>query len=303
VHAVFASLAGRTVLGYCPGMLERQDLVLCAGTLLESSLKERLPAAQAAGFTGVSLWLADVFRARGEGMSDTDIRALIDDHGLEVAELDCLTSWLPGSGPPPDAPFEVDDAIRANDEEFFAVANAIGGRSLNIAEIWGSAIALDAAVEAFARVCDRAAEHGLLVHLEFLPWSAFPNLNAAWEVVRLADRPNGGLIIDSWHCARSTTTLADLAAIPGDRVTAVQLSDATPEPTHEVITEETMHQRLLPGEGAAQVVEIVQTLDAIGCNAPIGVEVFSDELNAMDPVDAARLVADATRRVLARAAQ
>ena len=49
-----------------------------------------------------------------------------------------------------------------------------------------------------------------------------------------------------------------------------------------------MHARQLPGEGAAHVVEIVQTLDAIGCTAPIGVEVFSDTLWAMDPGDAAR---------------
>ena len=67
----------------------------------------------------------------------------------------------------------------------------------------------------------------------------------------------------------------------------MQLSDALPEPSPDV-TDETMHARQLPGEGAAHVVEIVQTLDAIGCTAPIGVEVFSDALWAMDPGDAAR---------------
>ena len=112
--------------------------MLCAGTLLPTGLAERAKAAQAAGYTGVSLWMADVHRARAEGMRDADIRALLDDHGLEIAELDCLTSWLPGSGPPADAPFEVDDAMRASDEEFFAIADSIGGRSVNIAEIWGS---------------------------------------------------------------------------------------------------------------------------------------------------------------------
>ena len=283
-------------------MLGRDDIVLCAATLLPTGLAERAEAAQAVGFAGVSLWMADVHRARAEGMRDADIRALLDDHGLEIAELDCLTSWLPGSAPPPNAPFEIDDAMRATDDEFFAVADAIGGRSLNIAEIWGSEVPVDVAVEAFASLCDRAAEHGLLVHLEFLPWSTFPDLNAAWEVVRLADRPNGGLIIDSWHCARSATTIDDLAAIPGDRVTAVQLSDALPNAAPDV-TDETMHFRLLPGDGAAHVVEIVQTLDAIGCQAPIGVEVFSDELWAMSPDAAARRAFDATQRVLAEAAR
>ena len=58
-----------------------------------------------------------------------------------------------------------------------------------------------------------------------------------------------------------------------------------------------------PGEGVGHVIEFVRTLDRIGCQAPIGVEVFSDELAAMDPSEAARRVADATRRLLAEAAQ
>jgi sugar phosphate isomerase/epimerase len=284
-------------------MLGRDDLVLCAGTLLASSLPERAKAAQAAGYAGMSLWLADVMQARRDGMTDADIRALFVDHGLEVAELDCLANWLPGTTAPPDLPFDVDDVMLATDHDFYAIAESIGGRSINAAEIFGSPTELDAAVEAFVGVCDRAAEHGLLVHLEFLPWSAFPNLSSAWEVVRLADRPNGGVLVDTWHCARSDTTLADLMAIPGDRVLGVQLSDATAEPAYETITEETMRARLLPGEGVGHVIEFVRTLDRIGCQAPIGVEVFSDELAAMDPSEAARRVADATRRLLAEAAQ
>jgi sugar phosphate isomerase/epimerase len=281
-------------------MLGRDDIVLCAGTLLPTGLRERAEAAAAAGYTGMSLWMADVHRARAEGLSDADIRAVFDDHGLEIAELDCLTTWLPASAPPADAPFEIDDAMRAVDTEFFAVADAVGGRSVNIAEIWGSAVPRDAAVEAFATLCDRAAEHGLLVHLEFLPWSAFPNLNAAWDVVRLADRPNGGLIVDSWHCARSDTSVDDLAAIPGDRVLAIQLSDALAEASPDV-TDETMRARQLPGDGVAPIADIVRTLDAIGCTAPVGVEVFSERLFAMDPADAARESYDATARVLAAA--
>jgi sugar phosphate isomerase/epimerase len=283
-------------------MLGRDDLVLCAATLLASSLPERAEAARSAGFTGMSLWLSDVVRARREGMTDTGIRALFDDNGLEVAELDCLANWLPDTTVPSDLPFEVDDVMFASDHDFYEIAESIGGRSVNAAELFGSPADRDAAVEAFAGVCDRAAEHGLLVHLEFLPWSAFPTLNSAWDVVRLADRPNGGLLVDSWHCARSTTTLADLAAIPGDRVLGVQLSDAPAEPAYPEITEETMRARLLPGDGVADVVEIVRTLDRIGCQAPIGAEIISDDLAAMDASEAARRAADATRRVLAEAA-
>jgi len=37
----------------------------------------------------------DYQAARDEGLSDSDIRTLLDDHGLAVAEVDPLWSWLP----------------------------------------------------------------------------------------------------------------------------------------------------------------------------------------------------------------
>jgi hypothetical protein len=49
-----------------------------------------------------------------------------------------------------------------------------------------------------------------------------------------------------------------------------------------------MRAPLLPGDGVGEVIEFVRMLDRIGCRAPIGVEVFSDELAAMAPLDAAR---------------
>jgi hypothetical protein len=42
-------------------------------------------------------------------------------------------------------------------------------------------------------------------------------------------------------------------------------------------------------------------LDAGGCTAPLGVEVFSEELIEMSPLDAAERVITATRRVLSAA--
>ena len=67
------------------------------------------------------------------------------------------------------------------------------------------------------------------------------------------------------------------------------------------IIHETLEARRLPGEGAADLVGLIRTLDAIGCTAPISVEVFSAELRKLPPVDAARRAAETTRAVLAKA--
>src|SRR5436309_2866211 len=74
------------------------DLVLCSGTLArEASFRERVDAAVAGGFSGISLWGRDYGSARREGLEDADLRALLADHGLAVAELDLAWWWLPGA--------------------------------------------------------------------------------------------------------------------------------------------------------------------------------------------------------------
>src|SRR5262249_30773651 len=160
--------------------------------------------------------------------------------------------------------------------EMFAIADALGARSINAADVLGGSWSVDDAADAFAGLCDRAAEHGLLVHLEFLPWSRIPDLATAWEVVRGADRANGGVAIDAWHWFRSPTPsdLTTLRAIPGDKVLGIQLDDAPVEPEANLMSA-TLHERLLPGEGAIDLAALLGALRDIAAVAPIGVEVFS----------------------------
>ena len=66
---------------------------------------------------------------------------------------------------------------------------------------------------------------------------------------------------------------------------------------------ETMEARGLPGAGSIPLVDVIRTLDAIGSSAPIGVEVFSTELQRLPAEEAARRCAEAGRRVLAAARQ
>jgi sugar phosphate isomerase/epimerase len=280
--------------------LEPGDLVLCSGTLpRHTPFRERVEAASTAGYRAVSLWGRDYDAARQEGYTDSDLRALLDDHGLMVAELDPAWWWTPGAATfsiPPE--LDPVDVFRFGEAELFRIGEALGARSVNAADVVGGDWDVADAAESFAGLCDRAAEFGLLVHLEWLAWSRVPDLTTALEVVTLADRPNGGLNIDMWHCARTGTQPADLLAIPGQRVFAVQIDDGPAEP-EENLVEATLHQRLVPGDGAFDLRGYLGALRRIGVAAPIGVEVFSDDLHALGPRLAATRAAEATRRVLA----
>lgn len=153
------------------------DLVLCSGSLArEATFRERVAAAVAGGFAGLSLWGRDYFRAQGSGLSDADLRTLLADSGIAVAELDLAWSWLPGASDI-HIPAELDtEELFAYDEaDLFRIGDAVGARSINAIDVFGGAWSVDDAAAAFAGLCDRAAEHGLLVHIEFLPWSRIPD--------------------------------------------------------------------------------------------------------------------------------
>jgi sugar phosphate isomerase/epimerase len=278
------------------------DLVLCAATALATPLLDRLAPARAAGYAGVSVWPFEVEALRAGGVDDDELRTRIADAGLAVGELDAITTWLPGHTPPPAMDAAMAAQLLANTAQALCpMGEAIGARSVTVVEYYGAVVDVDVAAEAFAGVCDVAAEHGLVVHLEPLPWTGIPDLTAGWAIVRGADRPNGGLLVDSWHLFRSGSTLEQLAAIPGSAVLGVQLDDAPATPEAD-LEDETMHRRLLPGEGELDLVGFVRTLREIGSPAPIGVEVFSDALAALPVAEVAQRTAAATRAVLAAAA-
>ena len=281
-------------------MLGAGDLVLCSGTLpAGTDFDTRLTAASAAGFAGISLWGRDYAAARDAGRSDADLRAMLGDHGLAVAELDPAWWWLPGAADLGASLVAHDDrqVFAYDEDDLFGIAEVLGARSVNAVDVFGGEWSVDDAAESFAALCDRAVERGLLVQLEFLPWSRIPDVQAAWEVVRRADRPNGGIAVDAWHFVRSGSTLHDLAAVPPDRILGVQLDDG-PLAAEDDLVHATLHERRLPGDGEFDLVGLCTAL--AGCPAPIGVEVFSDTLHALDPAEAARRAADATRAVVFR---
>ena len=270
--------------------------MLCAGTLAGASIQERAAAAQAGGFRGLSLFAGDYRRARADGLTDDDLRGLLAEAGLEIGELDPLISWLPGAE-------QGLELFRASEDEFYRIADALGARSINAIVFAAEKLPRDLIVEHFAALCDRAVERGLLVHLEFMPWTQIRDAVAAAEIVTLADRPNAGIMFDSWHHFRSDLSNEDLRArIPIERILAVQLSDAPSEPEADPVAE-TLNRRRLPGDGDIDLPELIRTLREGGSPAPFGVEIFATDLSALSPKEVARRCANATRTVIERSLQ
>ena len=272
-----------------PVTLGPDALVLCAGTIPLASFSERIAAARAGGFDGVSLRLGDYARARRAGLSDADLRACLDGEGIAVAEIEALAAWRPGI-----VPARPGHGIA----EVLDVAGAVGARSVSVVEGAGAPLPVDDAAEWFSTLCDRAAAGGLLVHIEPWPGSGL-DLATAAAVVAAAHRPNGGLLIDTWHLARTDGGEASLQSIPGARITGLQMSDSPPvvRPESDYL-EAALTRRLVPGEGALDLIGFVRRLAARGCRAPLGAEVWSTALASEPPTAVARRVGDAMRALL-----
>ena len=153
-------------------------------------------------------------------------------------------------------------------------------------------------MESFAGLCQRAADYGLLVHLEFMPWTQVGSVLDALAIVEEAGSPNGGIMLDTWHHFRSSVSTPDLLArVPAEKILACQLNDAPAQAEPDPI-QETLHRRRLPGEGDISLLEVLRYLRDGGSPAPLGIEVFSDDLLGQAPEAVASACAESLRNIL-----
>lgn len=216
------------------------------------------------------------------------MRHVLADHGLQVAELDPLLNWIPDLELGDGASEQGEAFFRASPEEFFRVGEALDAMAIGTALFTDQELELDRIAESFATLCDGAKEHGLLITLEFLPWSQIATLGDVVELVNLAGRDNGGVMFDTWHHFRSGGDL-DSIRKHATKILGVQINDAPAEPEADLV-QETMCRRRLPGDGDIDLAGYLNALRDGNCKAPIGAEVFSETL-AQKPVQE---IADAT---------
>jgi sugar phosphate isomerase/epimerase len=282
--------------------LGRDDLIASSYTLSGSavfqpprfSFAERVAAAATAGFNAIGVAVEDYAAMRDRGSTDAELRRILDDHGIVAAELEFLTNWWWDD--------ERGRRARELEDQFYAAAEAFGGRHMNVGCpcARGTLPALPVVADYFGRLCDRAARHDLLVAYEFLPWSDVPDAATAGRLVAKAGRANGGILIDTWHYFRGAADPAQVRAIPADRFFLIQFDDAAAKMAGEWM-EDTTDYRRLPGEGAFDLNGFIRMLDEHGVNAPFSIEILSAEQRARAVTEAARVAYETSRAVIDRA--
>lgn len=124
----------------------------------------------------------------------------------------------------------------------------------------------------FAELCQLARPLGLSLELEFPSWTETGNLAEAVRVLREADQPNAGILVDLLHFARSDSSIEELRELPASWFHFAHVCDAPGEipATTEEIIHTARFERLLPGEGGIDVRGI---LDAMPAGIPYALEI------------------------------
>jgi sugar phosphate isomerase/epimerase len=114
----------------------------------------------------------------------------------------------------------------------------------------------------FGLLCEAAAERGMLVGLEFMPFRAVRDLAQAVETVQASQQANARVIVDALHLQRSAGRVADVAAVSPGLLACPQLCDAgaTAPTTSDGLAAEARGARMRPGHGVLPLVALLQAL-------------------------------------------
>ena len=252
---------------------------------LSGDLDEKLAAIAAAGFDGVEIFENDFLTFDG---GPRDVGRTIRDLGLTCVAFQPFRDF---EGMP--EPERARGFARA--ERKFDVMQELGAPLMLVCSNVSPASlgGIDRAAADLRELGERAARRGLTVGFEALAWGRhISDHRDAWEVVRRADHPSVGLILDTYHTIARGVPLESIRAIPGDRIVLVQVADA-PKVDMDLL-QHSRHFRCMPGQGDFPLIDFMQALDATGYDGMLSLEIFNDQFRA----GSARQVATDGRRGL-----
>lgn len=238
----------------------------------------KLEVIASAGYDGIEIFEQDFLAS---DLSPRVAGQMVRDHGLEVLIFQPFRDF---EGLPD--PLRARAFNRARHK--FALMNELGTDLILIcSSVHPQSLGgIDRCAADLAELGAIAAEYGVRVGYEALAWGRHVDDHRdAWEIVRRADHPNIGLILDSYHTLARGIDPETIRRIPGEKIFFVQLADA-PAIRMDLLYL-SRHFRCMPGEGDLDVTAFMQAVQATGYDGPLSLEVFNDQFRAGLP----RLVA------------
>jgi 2-keto-myo-inositol isomerase len=269
-------------------------IALNGATTMQADLTADFHAANAAGFDYLEIWAAKL-RTFLHHQTSTELNELIAETRIPPLSINSIEHVT----------FRDEHAYRAIKDEceelsriaaeikcpfVVVVPGTLPGSGATRAEV------VSESVSVLTELCEIAARHEVALAFEFLgqPDCSVPTLDLAHEIVRTANRPNLGLVIDSFHFYAGGSTIEMVEALDPNLIYVFHINDAQNLPREQLLDK----HRLLPGLGILPLRELIAAFRKIGYDGVASVEIFRPEYWERDPLNLARDARIATERVL-----
>ncbi|WP_433170461.1 bifunctional sugar phosphate isomerase/epimerase/4-hydroxyphenylpyruvate dioxygenase family protein [Actinoallomurus sp. CA-150999] len=254
---------------------------------LSGSLADKLTAVGAAGFDGIEIFENDLISSE---MAPEEVRRRAADLGLAIELYQPFRDF---EAVPPGL---LADALRRAEHKLDLMERLGVTRLLVCSNVSPAAVDDDGlAAEQLRLLADRAADRGIRIAYEALAWGRHvSDYLHAWRIVRMADHPNLGLCLDSFHILARDVDPYAIETIPGEKIFFLQLADAPSLPMDVLYW--SRHYRCFPGEGDLDVAGFLAHVLRTGYEGPLSLEVFNDIFRQ---AAAMRTAQDAMRSLIA----
>ncbi|MFM0502085.1 sugar phosphate isomerase/epimerase family protein [Paraburkholderia caffeinilytica] len=268
-------------------------------TLAQCTFEQAFEQTARAGFSGIGLRYDQFERYLAQGGKATEVRGWLSAYGLHFAEAAFLAEWQYHGGVPlvsrrqrGGGADEAREILLRRLHTFLQHCEAFECANVTAVPALRETGDLAVAAEEFASLCDLARPYGVRLCLEFMGTSPqISTLASAAELVNMANRVNGGILIDTFLFHQGGSRVSDIQHIPVERIFNVQLADAKDKPLAQL---DMLADRVFPGEGVAPVQTVVDALVACGYDGWWTVELFNPDYARAEPASiAARAAASA----------
>lgn len=241
---------------------------------LSGTLPEKLEAIAAAGFDGVEIFENDLLYYAG---SPREVRQLCSDLGLAITLFQpfrdfegCRRDRLQKNLDRAERKF---DLMQELGTDLVLVCSNVQADALGDEQVLVNDLRL---------LAERAGQRSLRIGYEALAWGRHVNTyQQVWNLVRQADHPALGVILDSFHTLSLKGDPGAIHDIPGEKIFFVQMADA-PILAMDVL-EWSRHFRCFPGQGEMDLAGFLAPILATGYRGPLSLEIFNDGFRAAPP--------------------
>ena len=125
--------------------------------------------------------------------------------------------------------------------------------------------------------------------MEFLGFvDGVKNVSTAWAIAAGTGTPRAKatIVADVFHMMRGGGSVDDLLTIKGDRLANFHINDLPADPDPLVQRDE---DRVMVGEGIADLPRVIANLRSIGYRGPLSLELFNRKLWEQDPFEVVKL--------------